>query len=153
MLWDWHHGGILYSYTRLGVLQDGMSPETLPRPSSGIVGNGVLSDGSPNTTSVPAYSYYLNYYSPINHEPFVSDASYLKLRELRIGYTLRNVLKNNPSASVDISLIGRNLLLFSPTKDIDPETLALRGNTILPGVEYNSIPSQRQFGISVNFKY
>ncbi|MBS1508575.1 MAG: SusC/RagA family TonB-linked outer membrane protein [Bacteroidetes bacterium] len=153
MLWDWHHGGVIYSYTRLALLQNGMSPETLPRPTGGIIGKGVKSDGTPNDVSVSAASYYLNYYSPINHEPFVSDASYLKLRQLSFGYTFRNILKNNPSASVELSFIGRNLLLFAPIHDIDPETLALRGNTILPGVEYNSLPSQRQFGVSLNLKY
>jgi TonB-linked SusC/RagA family outer membrane protein len=153
MLWDWHHGGVLYSYTRLALLQNGMSPETVDRPASGIVGLGVKSDGTANNVSVPAYQYYENYYSPVNHEPFVSDASYLKLRELRLGYTFRNVLKGNPSSSVNISFTGRNLLLFAPIKDIDPETLALRGNTILPGVEYNSLPSMRQYGVSLNLKF
>ena len=156
MLWDWHHGGILYSYTRLGLLADGLSPETLNRPAGGIVGKGVLSDGvTPNATAVPYPSYYGSngYYSPINHEPFLTDASYLKLRQMSIGYTLRNVIRNNPSATVEFSLIGRNLLLFTPAKDIDPESLALRGNQILPGIEYNSIPSARQFGFSLNLKY
>ncbi len=155
MLWDWHKGGVLYSYTRLGLLANGQSPETLYRPATGIVGKGVLSDGSPNTTAVSYASYYGSngYYSPINHEPFLMDASYVKLRQLSIGYVFRNVIKNNPSATIELSMIGRNLLLFTPAKDIDPESLALRGNQILPGIEYNSIPSARQFGFSLNLKY
>ena len=156
MLWDWHKGGVLYSYTRLGLLADGLSPETLNRPAGGIVGKGVLSDGvTPNTTAVPYYSYYGSngYYSPINHEPFLTDASYVKLRQLSFGYIFRNVMKNNPAATIEFSLIGRNLLLFTQAKDIDPESLALRGNQILPGIEYNSIPSARQMGFSLNLKY
>jgi TonB-linked SusC/RagA family outer membrane protein len=155
MLWDWHKGGVLYSYTRLGLLADGMSPETNYRPSGGIVGQGVLSDGTPNTTAVPYPSYYgaTGYYSPINHEPFMSSASYVKLRQLSFGYVFRNLIKNNPTSTLELSLIGRNLLLFAKAKDIDPETLALRGNQILPGVEYNSIPSTRQYGFSITVKY
>jgi TonB-linked SusC/RagA family outer membrane protein len=154
MLWDWHKGGVLYSYSRLGLLADGLSTETLNRPASGIVGKGVLSDGvTPNSTAVSYSSFYNTYYSPINHEPFLSDASYIKLRQVSFGYVFRNVIKNNPLATIELSIIGRNLLLFAPTKDIDPESLALRGNQILPGIEYNSIPSARQFGFSLNLKY
>ena len=81
------------------------------------------------------------------------DASYLKLREIRLGYTVHNVIKNNPSASINFSLIGRNMLLFTPAKDIDPETLALRGTSILPGIEFNNLPSLRQYGFSLSLKY
>lgn len=172
MLWDWHHGGVIYSYTRLGLLLNGQSPETTYRgdnydPSTNtgtIVGKGVLPNGNhdangvqiggaPNTNAVPFYTYYNSYYSAVNHEPAMQDASYLKLRQLQVGYTLRNIIKENPSASLTISLVGRNLLLFTPAKDIDPETLALRGQVILPGIEFNNLPSMRQYGFSVSFKY
>jgi hypothetical protein len=154
MLWDWHNGGVIYSYTRLGLLLNGMSPETLNRPSGGIVGQGVLpNDAGPNTTAVPFYTYYNNYYSAVNHEPELMSASYLKLREVKIGYTFHNIIKDNPSASVNFSLIGRNLFLVTPAKDIDPETLALRGTNILPGIEFNNLPSLRQYGFSLSLKY
>lgn len=153
MVWDWHHGGSLYSYTRLGLLQNGMSTETAYRPAGGIIGKGVKSDGTPNDVSVSPATYYLNYYNPSNNELFTYDASYLKLREMRFGYTFRRVIKNNPSATINLSLIGRNMLLFAPIKDVDPESLALRGGSILPGVEYNSFPSQRTYGFSFSLKY
>jgi len=155
MTWDWHKGGVIYSYTRLGLLNGGFSPETLPgRDTNSIVGDGVkLSDGTTNNVAVPASTYYLGYYNANNNEVFTYSASYLKLRELRLGYTFNHVFGGESKSSLNVSLIGRNLLLFSAIKDIDPETLALRGDRILPGIEFNSIPSTRDAGFSLGLNF
>ncbi len=153
MTWDWRQGGVFYSYTKLGLLQNGMSVDTQNRPSGGIVGVGVKQDGSVNDVSVSPATYYLNYYSPNNNEVFTFDASYVKLREVRLGYTFHNIIANHPKATLNFNLIGRNLLLFTQNKDVDPENLALRGNQILPGIEYNSFPSQRSYGFSLTLNY
>ncbi len=153
MTWDWHKGGVLYSYTRLGLLNGGFSPETLPNRDGTIVGDGVKVDGTPNDVAVPAATYYLGYYNPNNNEVFTYSASYLKLRELRLGYTFQHPFKADSKSSLNVSLIGRNLLLFSAIKDIDPETLALRGSQILPGIEFNSIPSTRDYGFSLGVNF
>ncbi len=153
MTWDWRQGGVFYSYTKLGLLQNGMSVDTQYRPASGIVGAGVKTDGSPNDVSVSPANYYLNYYNPNNNEVFTYDASYIKLREVRLGYTFHGILANHPKSSLSLNLIGRNLLLFTKNGDVDPENLALRGNQILPGIEYNSFPSQRSYGFSLSLNY
>ncbi|MBU1759699.1 MAG: SusC/RagA family TonB-linked outer membrane protein [Bacteroidetes bacterium] len=91
MTWDWRQGGKYYSYTELGVLQGGMSPLTLPGRAEGtIVGKGVMDDGSgkyvPNTVGVATYKYYTQgIYNPNNNEAFMYNATYLKLRELKVG--------------------------------------------------------------------
>ncbi|GAC1368507.1 MAG: SusC/RagA family TonB-linked outer membrane protein [Hymenobacter sp.] len=154
MTWDWHQGGVIYSYTRLGLLNGGFSPETLPgRDSNSIIGDGVKGDGQPNDVAVSAPTYYLGYYNPNNNEVFTYDASYVKLRELRLGYTFNHLFGSTSKSSVNVSLIGRNLLLFSKIKDVDPETLALRGDRILPGIEFNSFPSTRDYGVSVGVNF
>ncbi|WP_338872769.1 SusC/RagA family TonB-linked outer membrane protein [Spirosoma sp. SC4-14] len=156
MLWDWRQGGVFYSYTMLGILNGGMSVETLPgRDSGGIVGNGVVknADGTyaPNTVQATPANYYTSYYDPNNNEAFTFSASYVKLRELRVGYTFNRPLGWKGSAS--LSLIGRNLLLFTKNKDVDPENLSLRGTQILPGVEQLSLPSTRNLGVSLNVSF
>lgn len=156
-VWDWHQGGKFYSYTELGILNGGMSVETLPGRETGITGKGVMADGSgkyiPNTVKVDAAAYYLGYYNANNNEAFMYDASYLKLRELKLGYTFKHLFGGASPANLNVSFIGRNLLLFTQNKDVDPETLALRGQKILPGTEFLSIPSTRSMGVSIGLNF
>lgn len=157
-VWDWHQGGKFYSYTELGVLNGGMSVETLPGRETGIIGKGVMNDGTgkyvPNTVKVSASTYYLGYYNANNNEVFMYNASYLKLRELRLAYTFHHLFGGAASNSdLSVALIGRNLLEFTQNKDVDPETLALRGQTILPGTEFLSLPSTRSMGVSVGLNF
>lgn len=156
-VWDWHQGGKFYSYTELGVLNGGMSVETLPGRETGIVGKGVMLDVSakyvPNNVKVDAATYYLGYYNANNNEVFMYDASYLKLRELRLGYTFKHIFGPATSSSLNFSLIGRNLLEFTQNKDVDPETLSLRGQQILPGTEFLSLPSTRSMGFSLGLNF
>lgn len=158
MTWDWRQGGSYYSYTELGLLQGGMSPLTLPGRTEGIIGQGVMLDASgnyvPNNVKVTAANYYLNgIYNPNNNEEFIYSATYVKLREVKLGYTFKHILGKKSQASLNASLVGRNLLLFTQNKDVDPENLALRGNKILPGIEFLSYPSTRSFGANINFNF
>lgn len=157
LLWDWHKGGKFFSYTELGVLSGGMSVETLDGRETGIVGKGVMQDGSgkyvPNTVKVDAATYYNGYYNASNNEAFMYDASYLKLRELRLGYTFKKVFGSGSGAKLNCSLIARNILEFTANKDVDPETLALRGQQILPGTEFLSVPSTKSIGFSLGLNF
>ncbi len=151
-VWDWHKGGKFFSYTELGVLAGGMSVQTLPGRETGIVGKGVMMDANgnyvPNTVKVDAATYYNAYYNATDNAVFMYSASYLKLRELRLGYTFRNL--RGGKSNLNVSFVARNALEFTQNKDVDPETLALRGQQILPGTEFLSIPSQKSLGFSVD---
>ena len=158
-LWDWHQGGKFYSYTELGVLAGGMSNKTLPGRETGIVGKGVMADGNGNYVSnnvrVDAATYYNAYYNATNNEAFMYNASYLKLREVKLGYTFRKIFRQ-PSitgAYINVSLIARNYLEITQNKDVDPETLALRGQQILPGTEFLSVPSTKSLGFSLSLNF
>jgi TonB-linked SusC/RagA family outer membrane protein len=157
-LWDWHQGGKFFSYTELGILAGGMSVETLPGRETGIIGKGVMMDDNtkqyiPNTVKVDAATYYNAYYNATNNEAFMYDASYLKLRELKLGYTFKNLFGAASNAKLNLSLVARNILEFTKNKDVDPETLALRGQQILPGTEFLSIPSTKSIGFSLGLNF
>ncbi|MCL6523248.1 MAG: SusC/RagA family TonB-linked outer membrane protein [Thermoflavifilum sp.] len=154
-VWDWHQGGKFYSYTELGVLNGGMSVKTLPGRETGITGQGVMYDPTsgkyvPNNVHVDAATYYLGYYNANNNEVFMYNASYLKLRELRLSYTFPHIFGSKHGSSLDIALVGRNIIEFTQNKDVDPETLTLRGQQILPGIEFLSLPSTRSYGVSLH---
>ena len=82
-------------------------------------------------------------------ESAIFDASYVKLREVRIGYTLSKAQLGNFLNRVNLSVVGRNLaLLYSQVPHIDPETGFSNGNEN-QGMEFGQIPSARSVGFNV----
>jgi len=127
--------------------------------AGGVVGSGVMYDGNgnlvPNDVTVPIRDYYYKYYGNVwrrdNIEPSTFDASYLKLRELSVAYTVpADKLKNTGLKGLTVSFIGRNLLLFTKVPTIDPETYSIRNGLFVNGYESTSMPSLRSFGFSIN---
>jgi TonB-linked SusC/RagA family outer membrane protein len=88
-----------------------------------------------------------------NAESHIFDASYIKLRELRLGYRLpAQWLQQSPLRSVDLGLVGRNLLiLHKNSPHIDPETAFNAGN--VQGLESNQFPAARTFGFNIRASF
>lgn len=127
--------------------------------AGGVVGTGVMYDASgnlvPNTVEVPLrdyyYKYYGNWFNRDNVEAATYDASFLKLRELKIGYTVpADKLKNTSLKGLTINIVGRNLALWSKVPTIDPETYSIRNGLFVQGYESTSMPSVRSIGFSIN---
>ncbi len=112
MLWNAQVGGDVYNFTKQWSYRDGRNadqdqsekPEELKKP----------------------ISYYETLYdaTAINTH-YIEDGTYLKLRELSLGYTFnRRQLQRvfgNALNQVSISLIGRNLLTITDYTGFDPE--------------------------------
>lgn len=153
-LFDFKFGAKLYSATNLLLYNAGLHKETLNGREGGVIGAGVTEDGSPNTVAVPAQNYYQNL--AINNniaEEFVYDASFIKLRELSLGYTLpSSFLQKMPFKAATISLVTRNLAtLLKHTPNIDPESAYNNSNA--QGLEATSNPPVRSFGFNLNVKF
>lgn len=127
-------------------------------PTGGYIGQGVVNVGTeekpeykPNTVMVDPQKYWDNV-TQNTPEPFIYDASFIKLRELNITYSLpKKVLHKTPFQSVSFSAFGRNLfILHSKVKNIDPESNYNSSNG--QGFEYGSLPSRRTFGFGINVK-
>ena len=132
--------------------------------AGGVVGPGLMYDDNgslvPNTVTVPAggagytgyfYNYYGNGFNRDNIEAATYDATYFKLRELSVSYTLdQSIMSQWGMQSAVISLVGRNLLLFSKVPTIDPETFSIRNGLFVNGFESTSIPSMRSVGLNLN---
>jgi hypothetical protein len=70
--------------------------------------------------------YYAQLYAANNPtDYFVEDASFIKLRELSVRYTLPSrfttALNRLGASGLSMSLIGRNMLTFTDYKGYDPE--------------------------------
>lgn len=155
VLLDGQYGGIIYSQTHHKSVQQGKLTSTyLGREEGVIIGDGVVlnTDGTytVNTKEVITPDWYNRYYRRANVESNSFDASFLKLRELSIQYNFSTrTLKNTGISGLNISLFGRNLATVSDFPIYDPETAALNGDTILPGIEMGQLPSPASYGINL----
>jgi ferric enterobactin receptor len=158
-LLDIRQGGIIYSYTNAIGHESGILASSLPGRETGIIGEGVVqnADGtySPNTTLVdPETWYYGGFYARDNAEANSFDASYVKLRELSLSYTLpKQLLRKVRMTGVTLALVGNNLALWTDVPNIDPEAQALNGGTLVPGFEVTQLPSTRAYGFKVNIDF
>ena len=147
-------GGQFQSVTKMFNAYSGLSDETTEindrgknvrdplEEGGGVKVSGVLENGTPHTAYVDPQSLYSDNLFALN-EHWMYDASYVKLREVSIGYSLPKALYANiPIERISISLIGRNLaLLHSNVEGIDPSEISpganqyvFQENGILPGV-------------------
>lgn len=156
---DGQYGGIIYSQTHHKMTEQGKLKHTLRgRETNKIIGDGVVLDASghyvPNTKEVFIADYYSDYYRRANVESNSFDASFLKLREARLEYTLpKKVLGKTFIKQASLAAYGRDLLMLTSFPIFDPETAALNGSTLLPGVEMGQLPSTRTMGLNLTFKF
>ncbi|WP_335964765.1 SusC/RagA family TonB-linked outer membrane protein [Galbibacter sp. PAP.153] len=149
------YGGIIYSQTHHKLTEQGKLASTFYGRDTGfIVGDGVVDNGdgtySENTTEVVTPDWYTRYYRRANVESNSFDASYIKLREINLSYDFPSKwLDNTGIRSLNIGVFGRNLAVISDFPIYDPETAALNGNTILPGIEMGQMPSPATYGFSL----
>ncbi len=157
-LFDWRQGGVVNSRT---VLIGGTSGEmdfTAVGREEGIISEGVIlqADGTyrPNDVRLSGRDFYWWRYNRGNEVVGMFDASFLKLREVTLSYSLpASIWKNLPFHSITISAVGRNLALWTENPHFDPETLSFNGGTIIPGVEDMATPSSKSYGFNLNVQF
>ena len=159
ILLDGQKGGSMYSQTNHKNNTLGKTKVTLPGRDEGIVGDGVVWDAAnkkyiPNTVRVSASSYYETIYAINNAEMNIFDASFLKIREVRLEYGLpRKLTQKLHLQQASIAVYGRDLFNFTSFPGFDPEGGNLNGNTLTPGVELTQFPSTRTMGINLTVKF
>ncbi|MGF7037436.1 SusC/RagA family TonB-linked outer membrane protein [Mucilaginibacter lappiensis] len=167
VLVDAHIGGSIYSGTNSTGTYTGVLASTLPGRGAangglsytvgqttfndGIIFNGVKADGSKNTTVLSAQAYYKALTNA--DEPFVYSASYIKLREVKLGYTIpQKWAKSIGFQGASFAVVGRNLwIIHKNAPNIDPETAFNTGNG--QGLEDLTLPTVRNIGFNVNLKF
>jgi TonB-linked SusC/RagA family outer membrane protein len=157
---DGQYAGIIYSQTHHKMTEQGKLTHTLiGREENYIIGDGVVMDATlgkyiTNTKKVLPVDYYVEYYRRANVEANSFDASFLKLREVRLEYAIpATILKKGFIKTASFAVYGRDLLMITNFPVFDPETAALNGATLLPGVEMGQLPSSRTMGINLTLKF
>lgn len=157
-LLDTRQGGIVVSRTKTIGSTSGQLKETLEGRETGIVGEGVVETSpgvyTPNAVNVDARTWNNRYYERDNVEAAKYDASYTKLREVTLGYTLpKRFVDKLPITGARLSVTGRNLLLWTDNPHFDPETVSVSGGTLQPGIENMSYPSTKTYTINLRIDF
>ncbi|MGG7660900.1 SusC/RagA family TonB-linked outer membrane protein [Dyadobacter sp. BHUBP1] len=156
---DVKHGGDIFSQSINIGRYTGVLAETTLGREDGIIGQGVVNKGTaaapeyvPNEKRISSEEYHHKYYLLTNNENTIFDASYVKLREVKLTYMLSGqVFKKLPFRDIAISVVGRNLaLLKSNLPHIDPETSYYNDGN-LQGIENGQIPTTRTVGFNISF--
>ena len=159
VLVDGQRGGHVFAVTNwfgeyAGVLESTLRGREEDWCTPGIVESGVLPDGSINGDGVddvavcPMDYFHANFG---NQEAGIDDASYIKLREMRLGFELPTGLMDRIGfSSGSVALIGRNLAMWSEIDNIDPETAFDASN--VQGIEFGQFPTARSLGFSLTIR-
>ena len=157
---DIQKGGSYFSTSHMWGMYSGMLEATAENGirETGVVLDGVMNIGtkeSPkyvqNTTRISGQEYGQSYYSGPDAQN-VFDASYVKLKEVTLGYTLPKTAIG-PFQSIRISAFGRNLGIWGlANKDIDPENVVTSSGN-LQGIEGASLPSTASYGMNLQLKF
>ena len=151
-------GGDVHSMTYSWGRYAGTLSETLIGRETGVVGNGVMSDGNggyvANNVVVSAKAFNQSSYSNSIESSAIFDASYVKLRQVSIGYTLpQKFIQKSILKSLKFSIVGRNLaILYKNAPHIDPET-GFSSSNGEQGQEFGQSPSARNIGFNINMRF
>jgi hypothetical protein len=161
-------GGQFFSRSRLLAAKTGLSPETAALNDKGNnvrdavdEGGGVKVDGISNSTGEPvttyvnANAYYNGILGDDIYEPWVTDASYIKLREVRLGYTLgNNVLQSLPVRAVGFAVYVNNPVMIwqKAPAGLDPSELS-SGSQDITWYESAQLNTVRSYGININLTF
>lgn len=166
---DMRQGGDIFSLDMYYGLATGLYPETaglndLGKPvrasladGGGIINPGVTADGKANVTRKNIGTQFGAYgYARKPAKAFVYDASFVKLRNITLDYSLPSKFVNKLGffnfKAIDVSVIARNVWIISKNMPYsDPEETFSSGN--LQGYQGNSIPTTRTMGVNVKFTF
>jgi len=165
VLIDGQKGGQIWSLSNLFGLYSGIFQNSAAGNirQLGALTQGVLEDGStfygvggtqqnPTSAAGPAKNIFQLLFG--NSEAFLYDASYIKLREVNLSYTLPQTwLSGTPVQGLTASVYGRNLAtLLKYTPNFDP-TAVTRGTSNLQGLEAGQMPPRRAMGFRLRFNF
>jgi TonB-linked SusC/RagA family outer membrane protein len=149
---DGRYGGTIFNLTRSKTINAGTNPitdNTYQRDMYNAGQNSIVVPGeqqnsqgaySKNTTMVN----WQQYWGVIGGNPYMyKDASFLKLREVSLTYTYTPKTASNFFKAANVSLVGRNLLLFKHLDGADPD----------PGYDNLQTPASRTVGLNVDVKF
>ena len=137
---DGKFGGKVFAGSEYYAYEDGLTKSTLPGRETGF--------GTGNKTT--AENYYVQLGQNVS-SLFVQNSSFIKFRQITLGYNFPGSMFHNVIQGANISLVGRNLFyIMKKTTDIDPEASY---GTQSQGLELGGVLPTRIYGLSLNVKF
>lgn len=152
---DFKLGHKMISGTHTNAYRHGLDKATLPGRDVGfIVGDGVNSDGSINTTPSPIQPFYETIRSGRMSEQSVFDAGSWQLRQVSIGYDFTKILPENKFIrGVRLDLVANNVAVLKQwVPHIHPDQNGIIGDNRV-GLEATGLPITRDIGFNLNVKF
>ncbi|MBK8747667.1 MAG: TonB-dependent receptor [Saprospiraceae bacterium] len=92
---------------------------------------------------------------------FLQDGSYLKVRNITLGYDFKPMIKTNKIGSLRMYVTGQNLFTFTKYTGLDPEIQANNNDTdgagitsdFAVGIDWGTVPAPRTFIIGLNLGF
>lgn len=160
---DFHNGtrGVMYNFgthadtgNEVTLAQDlqNYAGETIPAGST-VRGNIKDWGGGPVLLDQSFYTDLGSGFGPVNQQ-FMSDGSWTRLRKLSLSYRLQTpgFQEATKLRSVEISLTGRNLFLWTDVVGIDPDT-NLGGSFFTKNMDYFNTPGSKSYIVSLIINY
>jgi hypothetical protein len=169
---DVRHGGDIWNGTRGALSYFGTSKESETRGSTSVYsglsghldasGNVVHYDangttvlngpGTTNTVSTVNDQYYWqnigsSFIGP--SESAVEDGSFVKLRQVSLGYSLPKSIIGKAFNSLSVTFFANNIILHTNYTGVDPET-SLAGPANGQGLDYFNNPGVKTYGVRLN---
>jgi len=172
---DFQEGGLYHSVTDMfsmgaglheytAGLNDKGNPKRDPVSAGGGIHQvGVYADGSVADFYRDPNSWAWGNWT--RDDLWLVDASFVKLRQVRLGYTFDgDKLSNTPFTGINVALIGNNLAILSETTDwgdyrgaktpgLDPSELGSGWSGSNYASEGGQLPSARSVGLNVSLKF
>jgi TonB-linked SusC/RagA family outer membrane protein len=125
-VWDYQHGGDIINLTSFLYVDSQLSPDF----------------------GKPSYTKKLNAYNDGVMTPFIEDATFLKLREVSVGWLVPSRLTNAVGLGVRdvrLGISARNLKTWSNYSGLDPEVANLGDAAIRNNLDVAPYPPSRSF--------
>ncbi len=158
---DFQDGGSLHSYsnqwgkysgTLEGTVFDDDGNDMRAPGYAGVVVEGVnATTGAVNDVAVNPQTHFFLNQGYVIHAADQYDASFVKLREMRLDYSMpADMVEGTPFSNVSIGVFGRNLaILHKNVPHIDPEVATSASN--VQGFEGGQLPAERTIGVNIKF--
>lgn len=161
---DFKFGGDIYSGTNVRLTQWGLHKQTLVDREGGKVVTGVTQTGT-DANGKPIYEAFTktlnqeqtrNYWANTGErcqEQFIYDASFIKLRQISLEYSLPpKILTKTPFTNLAVSFVGRNIaILYKNIENVDPESNYTDSNA--QGMDYFGMPTTRTYGFNLRVTF
>ena len=161
---DYQKGGKFFSLSEMWGEYSGLYEETAVindrgfnvrddvAAGGGVHVTGVDAGGAPVDMYVDGYTYYSQWYANKLAEPFVHDASFIKLRDVGLSYQLpKSLFANTFIGGVNIGFIARNVAMLAVAKDNvhgwDPSEMSTTYG------ESGQLPGTRSYGVNIKLTF